>query len=48
LYSVNALNRNNNLDDILFNLYGMDTLNISIEAIINYIGFRLQRKYSLG
>jgi len=48
LFSVSTLNGNNNFDDVSFNLYSMNVLNISVEAIVSYIGFRLQRKYSLN
>lgn len=48
LSPVNILNGNNKLDDISFNLYSMDVWNISVEAITSYIGFRLQRKYTLN
>jgi len=48
LFSVSTLNGNNNFDDVSFNLYSMNVFNISVEAIVSYIGFRLQRKYSLN
>jgi hypothetical protein len=47
-FHVNAVNKNNNYDNISLNFYSTDNLSIPVTAIASYIGFRLRRKYSLG